>query len=313
MSNGGPVSDYDAHLASLLEGAIDLHVHGYPDVGLAWPARMQDIDVVALASDVGMRGYVIKSHLWPTMDRAFHLNQRFDDENFTVFGSITLNPIVGGLSAMAVEAAAAQGASVVFFPTWGSRNDDDHGTGVVRSAAIDTLLPNFGDRLNGTSIRVLDEGGKLVQEAHEVLEAIASEGLALCTAHLSVEESLALLKEAQAKGIERMVFSHPLSTSIGGSLEAMKLAVRYGAFVEFTQAVAILPNARVTVAQIHDFISTLGPEHCVLTTDVFFAWQPPLPESLRAYLGQLSGLGMSDDHLRTMVRDNPSRFLGLGS
>lgn len=303
------VSDYDAHLASLMEGAIDLHAHGYPDVGLQWPARLQDIEVAALARDAGMRGYVLKSHLWPTADRAFHLNQRLSDEQFTVFGSLTLNPIVGGLSAMSVEAAATQGASVVFFPTWGARNDHDHGSGVVRSAAIDTLLPNFGPRLEEAAISVLDDEGRLVPAAHEVLDAIAAEGMALCTAHLSARESLVLLREAKARGIDRTVFSHPLSSSIGASREAIETAVEHGALIEFTQAVAILPKAKVTVALIHELIEWIGAEHCVLTTDVFFAWQPPLSESLRTYLGQLSELGLSDSQLRTMVRDNPSRIL----
>ena len=121
---------------SLLAGAIDVHVHGYPDAGPNWPMRTDDRTMVSLARDCGMRGIVLKSHFWPTMDRARMLNEELADRSFAVHGSITLNPLIGGVQPETVEAAAGHGARVVYLPTWGSANDNAHET-LVRGRIID--------------------------------------------------------------------------------------------------------------------------------------------------------------------------------
>ena len=85
--------------------------------------RGDDLAVLRLARAYGIRGWVLKSHLWLTTDRAAALQRAARDLGFTVYGSITLNPPMGGVSAAAVELAAAHGARVVFLPTWGAAAD----------------------------------------------------------------------------------------------------------------------------------------------------------------------------------------------
>ena len=50
----------------LLEGAIDLHVHIYPQAKLSEAGRVLDHEWARLSCNVGMRGFAMKSHLWPT-------------------------------------------------------------------------------------------------------------------------------------------------------------------------------------------------------------------------------------------------------
>jgi hypothetical protein len=106
---------------ALLRAAFDVHVHGYPDILPALPLRGDDWETVRLAHAYGISGWVLKSHLWLTTDRARLLHEQAAGLGFTVCGSITLNPVLGGLSATVVELAAAHGARVVFLPTWARR------------------------------------------------------------------------------------------------------------------------------------------------------------------------------------------------
>ena len=66
---------------------------------------------------------MLKSHLWPTMDRAGLIRDSLTDIDFEVYGSITLNPPAGGVSVTVVELAASHDAKVIFLPTWGSAAD----------------------------------------------------------------------------------------------------------------------------------------------------------------------------------------------
>ena len=51
-------------------------------------------------------------------------------------------------------------------------------------------------------VPVVDEGGALLPEAHEVLEVIARHGMVLCTGHLSRDEIFTLVDAAVEAGID---------------------------------------------------------------------------------------------------------------
>ena len=78
---------------ALLRGAIDLHHHGYPEIALDVRTRHDDRDELRCAADAGMSAIVLKSHMWPTVGRAYHLARAVPD--IVVLSSITLNPIAG--------------------------------------------------------------------------------------------------------------------------------------------------------------------------------------------------------------------------
>jgi hypothetical protein len=68
----------------LLEGAIDIHAHGYPEYTLNMPPRVDNAEWARLASVARMRGFVIKSHIWPTADAAHVLRSLYPD--LEIFG-----------------------------------------------------------------------------------------------------------------------------------------------------------------------------------------------------------------------------------
>ena len=86
-----------------MKGVIDMHVHTNPDLRLR---AYDDLELTDAAVKVGARAIVIKTHQGTTMDRAYLCNRYnkivHGDNDFTMFGSITLNHPVGGLNPAAV-------------------------------------------------------------------------------------------------------------------------------------------------------------------------------------------------------------------
>ncbi|MCY1137235.1 DUF6282 family protein [Actinoplanes sp. Pm04-4] len=289
----------------LLRGAIDVHVHGRPDISPGLPNRGSDFEVARLAHAYGMAGWVLKSHLWTTTDRARAVQDAMAGTGFQIHGSITLNPPAGGLEPAVVELAAAHGARVVFLPTWGSAAD------VGRGGYISTLLsrtaPSFERYATRNAITLL-ENGTLSGRARAVIDACRGLGLALATGHASIDESRAVAAYCAGIG-QHLLITHPLHYTTDPTV--LHEFVDMGAYLEFCNAPLVHPDAHLTIRDVSEALTAVGPERAILTTDVFSRWVPPEPECLRMFLEQLAYLGWSDEQIATMVSTNPRTFLGV--
>lgn len=312
-----PVIDSRSHEASwtaalpddfgaLLRDGIDLHVHGQPDVSRRFANRGADIDVARLAHAYGLRGWVLKSHLWPTMDRAGLIRDSLTDIDFEVYGSITLNPPAGGVSVTVVELAASHDAKVIFLPTWGSAAD------VARGGYIPDRLtlsaPSFPRYASAHAISLTDGNGSLTGAVREVLDACLALDLSVATGHAGLSESLAVAEYCAGIGT-RVLITHPLHY-----VEQPGQLTRFtdlGAFVEFCNAPLLHPDGHLTIRDVYAGLEAIGPRQAVLTTDIFSRWVPPEPECFRMFAEQLSYLGISADDIRQLLAANPRRFLGL--
>lgn len=259
-----------------------------------------------LARAYGMRGWVLKSHLWITTDRAARLQQEARDLGFTVYGSVTLNPPMGGVSAAVVELAAAHGARVVFLPTWGSAADVDRG-GYI-GYLLGQISPSFPGYAAKNAISLLGPSGTLSGECREVIDACRSLDLALATGHASLAESRAVAAYCADIG-QRLLITHPLHYTQDPA--ELREFTDQGAYVEFCNGPLIHPDAHLSVRDVHEAMSALGPDRILLSTDAFSRWAPAEPECLRIFTEQLSYLGWQPKPLRQMTADNPRAFLGI--
>jgi Family of unknown function (DUF6282) len=313
MSSGGRTGELRAQpaalpagSAALLEMAFDVHVHGHPDVTPDLQLRGSDAETMQLAHRYGISGWVLKSHLWLTTDRARLLQELAAGVGFTVYGSVTLNPVMGGLSATVVELAAAHGARVVFLPTWGSAAD------VARDGYITRLLgdasPSFRAYSAANAISLLRADGHLSGPATEVIDACRALGLALATGHASLAESRAVAEYCGQTG-QRLLVTHPLHYA--ASPAELTVFAELGAYVEFCNGPLLHPDGHLTIRSIHEAIERLGTGRTVLSTDAFSRWAPPQPECLRMFAEQLAYLGWSRADLHRMMAVNPRDFLGI--
>lgn len=299
---GGPTAS-----DRILKGAIDLHHHGYPEISFDAKMRLEDVDELTIARNAGMLGVVLKSHMFPTVGRAYHLRNQVP--GIEIFPSITLNYSVGGLNPLAIESAAKQGAKVMFMPTWSAAHDIERG-------GMSKHLRHFLDRAEttlrpGTGIRLIGPDGRLTAETRECLDCARQYGLLVCTGHISPPESLALAQGAKDYGIEEIVFSHPDSGSVGARREEVRDMGSLGAVCEFCALGCLPPYQRIRPQEYVEMLSEIGENKVVLTTDYFFEWAPPGPETMRMLIGTFLDLGLSEQTVRKMVRDNPARLLGL--
>ncbi|MEN3616265.1 DUF6282 family protein, partial [Plantactinospora sp. ZYX-F-223] len=82
--------------------------------------RIDDLDLAGRFAEVGLAGFVLKSHYVPTAERAAVVRKVRPDVD--VLGALTLNGSVGGMNPAAVEIAGRQGARIVWMPTVDSGN-----------------------------------------------------------------------------------------------------------------------------------------------------------------------------------------------
>src|SRR5258705_3209462 len=101
-----------------LKGRDDLQVHVAPDV---IERRIDDLDLAKEFLAHGLRGFVLKSHYFPTAERAKVVTRAVP--GIEAYGAITLNHSVGGLNPVALEIAGRSGAKIVWMPTVDAANE----------------------------------------------------------------------------------------------------------------------------------------------------------------------------------------------
>ncbi len=274
----------------LLEGALDIHVHIAPDAKVA--RRGSAIDVARQALQMGMGGMVLKSHEYPTHPVAYTASQAVP--GITLIGGVTLNMEVGGLNPMAVKNTAMMGGRVVWMPTFSARSDRQR------------------RGLNG-GIYILDDQGRLAPEVFAILELVRSHDMVLATGHLSTEESLALVSQAQDLGIRRVLVTHATTMADwnGMTVEDMKNLAAMGAYIEHCLH-AIMPlSNRLDPKDLVEAILAIGPENCIVSSDFGQDFHPMPAEGLRMGIATLLQAGMDEVEVGMLVKDNPSRLMGL--
>ena len=189
-----------------LQGAFDLQIHVAPDV---IERRIDDLDLAKEFLAHGLKGFVLKSHYFPTAERAKVVTKAVP--GIHAYGAITLNHSVGGLNPVAVELAGRSGNKIVWMPTVDAANEtagrpDGTKTKLPFWAKIQLELAATG--INPPPMTVIDEAGNLTNAARTVLELIKKYDMILATGHLGKKEILALVKTAKEIGLRRVLVTH---------------------------------------------------------------------------------------------------------
>ncbi len=285
---------------SLIESAIDFHIHSSPDV---IPRRLDDFEVAKLAAKAKMRAVVLKNHYASTAARAVLVNKIVPQ--IQVFGGIVLNHSVGGMNPDAVEAMHRIGGKygkVVWLPTV----DSEHHLKVFHKSGI--------------GIKVA-ENGKVLPETEAVLKIIARDNLVLETGHISSAEVMAVVQQAHLLNIKNILITHGMADVPGLSLENMKTAAAMGAFLELAFVNDLMgENAadkghrnwhHVSIERMASAIKLIGAEHFVLSTDLGRKPDPLPAEGYELFVTKLMGEGISQREINLMMKENPARLLGI--
>jgi hypothetical protein len=272
----------------VLAGAIDVHVHSLPDDR---PRSIDAIEVARLAQSRGMRALVLKNHYESTAGIAYLVRKLVP--GIEVFGGIDLNLTVGGINPAAVEhmtRVTGGWGRIVWMPTFDSENQ-------VRSS---------GENRPFASV---SRDGALLPEVRQVIALIAKHDLVLATGHSSPVESLMLLREARSQGVERMIVTH--AANLGMDVAQMQEAAKLGAFVEFVGSSPVAPEAAERFDRYADAIRRVGPQSCIVSSDLGQVGNPLPPDGFAGFLLALGARGLTEEELNRMSRENPARLLGL--
>jgi hypothetical protein len=278
-----------------LKGVIDMHVHSAPDIR---ERAYTDIELMEAGIRVGARAIVIKSHHGTTMNRAFLVNEfnkimHHGDNDFTLFGSITLNYAIGGLNPVAVETGLNMGAKVVWLPTTHATNH----------------LAKNGKKGGIECVR----DGKIVEPLKSIIKLIKDYDAVLGTGHLSPAEIFVVVEQAKAMGLDKIVVTHPEFHIVGMSHEDQaKIVKDYNVFLERCYAQPIGGGVyKSNLADNLEIIREVGYQNVLISTDGGQVENPLWELALEEYIQYILDRGVSDEQMDVMTRKIPAMLLGL--
>jgi hypothetical protein len=288
-----------------IQGAYDLQVHVAPDV---IERRIDDIGLAEEFLARGLKGFVLKSHYFPTAERAKVVNRAVP--GIEAFGALTLNHSIGGLNPVAVELAGRSGAKIVWMPTVDAANEtagrvDGPSTKLPFWAKIQRELAATG--IAPPPLTVIDELGSISPAARNCLELIARHDMILATGHLGRHEIFPLVRAAREMKVRKVLVTHAEFPSQNLSGQEQAELADMGAFIEHCFTTMYTGKAPWDV--VLDSIRRVGPERCILSTDLGQTINPPVSDGFAMFAQKLLDAGFAAEAIRRMAVTNPGALI----
>ena len=275
-----------------MKGVIDMHVHTNPDLRLR---AYDDFELCDAAVRVGARAIVIKTHLGYTANRAYLVNRYnkivHGDNDFTMFGSVTLNRCIGGINPVAVDNALKLGAKVVWLPTQSARRH------------LEMMHKPTDDAVD------IVRDGKVVPELEDVFRLVKDHDAVLGTAHVSPEEAFVVVEAARRAG----VVTHPEWWVVGMSVEdQIRLVKDYDVILErcFAQNMGG-GKYKSNLPDNLEIIKTVGYKNVMVDTDGGQTENPNWEIAMEMYMQYLADNGIPEEQIRYMTHTLPCHLLGI--
>ena len=125
-----------------------------------------------------------------------------------------------------------------------------------------------------------------------------------------------MLFRSRRLGVEHIIVTHPMSSSVRMNVVQMQEAAKAGAFLEMVY-VPTLTNesinrkAQFSIADVADTIRKVGPDSVILSTDLGQVGFPSPPDGLVTYITGLQAQGITKREVDRMTKVNPALLLGL--
>ena len=288
-----------------IRGGYDLQVHVAPDV---IERRIDDLDLAKEFLERGLKGFVLKSHYFPTAERAQVVTKAVP--GIKAYGAIALNHSVGGLNPVAVELAGRSKNRIVWMPTVDAANEtagrpDGTKKHLPFWAKIQLELAATG--LSPAPMTVLDEDGSLNRSARACLELIHKYDMILATGHLGRHEILALVKTAKEIGLKRVMVTHAEFPSQNLSADEQLELADLGAVIE--HCFTTMHTGKASWAGVFESIRRVGPERCILSTDLGQTINPAVSDGFGMFAQTLLDGGFTAADVTRMAVTNPTSII----
>ena len=283
----------------ILEGAVDTHLHIYPDYV---PRSMDIIQLAIEASKVGYRAICCKDHFFNNTNGAWGAKWVVDE--MVRKGELTHACDVLGTNVLAWSYHPDQVNLIRKYPNLGG-----------------IFFPTFtGNGVVGPNLPILDSRGRLMPEVRECIRRMADYKICVFTGHRSYQENLAMAQCAHEFG-GHILLTHSGGGHFGpgysssGTVKQAKGLVKLGAFIEvsvhwFVGASAIWPISIPT--HLTDWLKEMeDPDNIVMSTDL---GQPSVLNPIEGYrvsIRLLLHAGFSKEFLKVIYQDNAVKALYL--
>lgn len=278
----------DDVVEELLHGAIEMHVHGSPDI---LPRKMSDLGVARVYKTAGLKGVLLKCHITATTSIAAIVGEAIGD--FHVFGGLALNKMVGGLNPTAVETELRLGAKEIWMPTISAVNH------------IKLFKGNLA-----AAVPLTDESGAIRPELYEILDLIAQKDAILGTGHLTSEECEKVVALAQTRGVKRIIITHPEFECPNMSVEVQKKLARQGVLFERCFYASNSPQKLLPKIMAQQ-IKEVGADVSIMATDFGQDFNEEPLVGFRRYIRTMLDFGISPEEIEKMVKYNPAQIMGI--
>jgi hypothetical protein len=268
-----------------------------------------DLEIARAFEKYELGGYVIKHHYTETGGRAALAREAVPAVK--TMGSITLNAAVGGMNALAVEMAARDGISYVWFPTVDAENEAKNppkfAPGVPPPLWIRLQNELIEEGLVKGSVAVVDSDGHPLPETIEVIKIIAKNELILATGHLERNEIFAIVDEAIKQGVKRIVVTHPEFPTQNISLEDQILLAEKGAMLE--RCFVTYHSGKYDWMQMFENVRQCGIANSFFATDLGQPKNPPVEDGLALMADKAFEAGFTNEEVHQLCVTNPARLI----
>lgn len=295
---------FDPRVADLLKGAIDPHVHSGPSIATR---GIDHLELARDASAAGMAAIVTKDHDYSGVMCAALIEKHHPELTTRVFSSVVLNNVVGGLNPFAVEHTAAMGGKTVWLPTLTAA----HHAKWERTSGIEHPASTTKIR-RAETIPVVGDDGQLFDSVKEILDTVARTGITLATGHLHISESWIVVREAIARGVERIVITHP-EDIVEGTIEDVAGLAELGAFIEHSLSFFVPSSAfrSRTAEDLRAHIDAAGVDKTIMSSDLGQNGLLHPIDGMREGIQMCLDLGYSAPDIRKMFSTNARRAFDI--
>jgi hypothetical protein len=291
----------DALAASLLRGALDLHVHSGPST---MPRQIDHLEAAEEAAAAGMRGLLFKDHHYSVAPFIPLMERVLGDRGLSMYSGLVLNNSTGGLNPFVVDAQLKMGAKLIWMPTAQAANH-------IRSAHGKVRLASNVQLKNSPALTVVDGYGNILDEVKQILDMIAEFDAILSSGHLHVWEIWKLFEEAKKRGVKRLLINHPMY-GLHFTYDDIRDLAAMGALIE--QSAGLYIDSRFNTyspQELKEHILAAGVAQSSIGSDLGQVDNPTPVEGMRQAIKLCLALGFSEAEVRAMVADNPARLVGL--
>jgi Family of unknown function (DUF6282) len=289
----------------VIEGAYDLQVHVSPDV---IERRIDDLDLAEEFLAHGLRGFVLKSHYFPTAERAKVVSKAVP--GIRAFGAVTLNHSVGGLNPVAVELAGRSGNKIVWMPTVDAANET-----AGRPDGVKTKLPFWAKiqlelaatGINPPPMSVVDGAGNPTPDARTCLELIKKYDMILATGHLGKREIVALVKTAREIGLRKVIVTHAEFPSQNLTAQEQFELAELGATIE--HCFTTMHTGKASWESMFEATRRTGAHRTLLSTDLGQTINPGVAEGFAMFAQKMLDAGFTGAEVHQMAATIPASLV----